>query len=299
MCRAASHRAHQSTQQLAPRLAVQAFDAAFHHFQRPRSDSLRARVCPRNGMLMGVVGHVVKRLLTRSLAIALGLGATLTVAWRATADDDQTTSHFSWFLGWPQDLYALDRVDRFVEPGQRFQCADAHLVTYRGTHIPYRGGARVHAAFVPRLERFEQLVNQLAVEHYGRTPRRILHRGAYNCRVARGRRARLSEHALGNALDLQGFEFPLLRTARGEVAPAGMPRHMRRGFQIGVKEHWSGRRARERYHALFLHRLADALRERPDIFRGIVGPPRPRHGDHLHLDAAPWRYAMYGYEPLQ
>jgi hypothetical protein len=71
---------------------------------------------------------------------------------------------------------------------------------------------------------------------------------------------------------------------------------MRRGFSLRVLEHWSPRNPRDAHHARFLHRLVEELRGRPDIFRGIVGPPRPRHFDHLHLDAAPWRYAMYEFD---
>ena len=33
------------------------------------------------------------------------------------------------------------------------------------------------------------------------------------------------------------------------------------------------------------------------VFRGIVGPPQPRHHDHLHFDAAPWRYTWFRYDP--
>jgi hypothetical protein len=71
---------------------------------------------------------------------------------------------------------------------------------------------------------------------------------------------------------------------------------MRRGFSLRVRSHWTPKRERDAYHAAFLHRLVEELRKRPDIFRGIVGPPRPRHTDHLHLDAAPWRYAMYSFD---
>jgi hypothetical protein len=153
-----------------------------------------------------------------------------------------------------------------------------------------------HPEFVARLSRFEALVIELATEHYGRAPRKLVHRGVFACRSLRSRRERISEHALGNAIDLQGFDFgPLPRKA---AAPAELPRAMRRAFSVRVLSHWTPKRARDAYHARFLHKLTEELRARPDIFRGIVGPPRPRHHDHLHLDAAPWRYAMFGYEPI-
>lgn len=224
----------------------------------------------------------------------LGLGSFALLVLCASAASSQDVSFFSFFTGWPPGQYELDSVERLAERPGRPDCDTEFLVRYRGDKIQYARPARVHRAFVPRLSRFEALVTEMAIEHYGRAPRRLRHRGAFNCRIARGRRARISEHAFGNALDLQGFEFPALR--RDEHVPENMPQRMRRGFNLTVLEHWTPRRARDAYHAEFLHRLTDALRVRPDIFRGIVGPPRPRHRDHLHLDASPWRYAMYAYD---
>lgn len=195
----------------------------------------------------------------------------------------------------PGPSYPLDDVSRHQEPGDRVDCPTDALVRHRGTHLRYSGGSiRVHEAFVPRLERFEALVGELATEVYGRAPRRIRHKGTYACRRSRGRSSRISEHALGNALDLRGFEFGPL--PRGETLPEGLHRRMRWRFTVTVTEHWDPRRERDQVHADFLHRLVDTLAVRPEIFRGIVGPPRPRHHDHIHLDVAPWRYRLYRYD---
>lgn len=234
---------------------------------------------------------MVKRMKRRRWLILCSASA---LALCASVASSQDVRFFNFFTGWPRDQYELDSVERIADEPGRPDCDTESLVRYRGDKIRYRRSVRVHSAFVPRLGRFESLVTQLAIEHYGRAPRRLRHRGAYNCRVARGRRLRISEHAFGNALDLQGFEFPAL--PRGEEGPEGMPRRMRRAFTMTVLEHWTPRRARDAYHAEFLHRLTDTLRGRSDIFRGIVGPPRPRHRDHLHLDVSPWRYAMYSYD---
>ena len=201
-------------------------------------------------------------------------------------------SYHSFFEGWGREPYPLDPVPRFLEPPARLRCDAGQMIRHRSRALRY--AVLTNPAFVERLERFEHFVIEQATRHYGRAPRRLVHKGSFACRSARARRMRISEHALGNALDFQGLDFPPL--ARRVEAPESMPRHMRRGFALRVFRHWSPRRSRDDYHARFLHGLTEALRERPDIFRGIVGPPRPRHLDHLHLDAAPWRYAMFGYD---
>ncbi len=196
----------------------------------------------------------------------------------------------SFFAGWPEDTSPLDGTERFVEPRSRVRCATDELVVHRGERFRYV--ARVHASFVPRLRRFEDLVTDLAVEYYGRPPRRMSHRGSFVCRLARGRRGRISEHAFGNAIDVTGFDFgPLPRESELSLAPG-----LRRPLRVRVLRHWRPRRTRDAVHARFLHALTEELRRRPDVMRGIVGPPRPRHSDHLHLDASPWRYSMFGYD---
>jgi hypothetical protein len=215
----------------------------------------------------------------------------------ASANDAEPAAAGSWlgklFGGADRAPYALDSVARYTENG-RAECDPAALVRYRSRALRYTVTA--HPAFVERLERFEELVAELATQHYGRAPRRLAHRGVFACRTLRTRRERISEHALGNALDFRGLDFgPLPRRA---TAPADMPRHLRAPFRLRVLAHWAPKRARDAHHARFLHRLADTLADRPDIFRGIVGPPRPRHHDHLHLDAAPWSYAWFAYDEL-
>ena len=226
-----------------------------------------------------------------SIAVALAFTATKVLADKAP---DQSVSRFSFFDGWEQqgEAYPLDYEPRHLEEDEKVQCTPDQMVRHRSKALRY--SVTAHPEFVVRLERFEAFLIQLATEHYGRAPRKLIHRGVFSCRTLRSRSSRVSEHALGNAIDVQGFDFgPLPR--RAEV-PADLPKAMRRAFSIRVLTHWSPKRERDAYHAKFLHRLVEELRVRPDIFRGIVGPPRPRHADHIHLDAAPWRYAMYGFD---
>ncbi len=190
------------------------------------------------------------------------------------------------------DDYALDAQPRYVEPGG-LACDQATMVRYKSRALRYT--VTVHPAFADRLARFDQVLVDLATAHYGRAPRRLLHRGAFACRTLRTRKHRISEHALGNAIDFQGLDFGAL--PRRVSAPSALPRHLRAGFQLRVLAHWVPRRDRDAHHARFLHQLTDVLSQRPDIFRGIVGPPQPRHHDHLHFDAAPWRYNWFRYDP--
>jgi hypothetical protein len=190
--------------------------------------------------------------------------------------------------GWRGDEYALDGFERFVD-SPRKSCDPSAMITYRGTNLRYANAVTIHSAFQERLERFETVAAEVGARVYGRAPRRIQHFGAYSCRASRGRKHRLSEHALGNAIDVIGFDFGPAKKA--DVLPEGVPKQLRGAFQVRVKKHWgrNGNAAAE-LHSRFLRELTDELRERDDIFRGMVGPPDPKHTDHLHFDVAPWRY---------
>lgn len=203
------------------------------------------------------------------------------------------------------DGYELDRVERFLEkPTKRLQCDRSNLVTYSGTAIRYRGAVTVNVPFRERLERFENVVAETAQEVYGRAPRTIVHFGAYSCRSSRNRSRRVSEHALGNAIDIAGFDFGA--APKSSVLPAELPRQLRGPFQVRVAKHWnpkknvlpgigtaskeSSTQSAAALHARFLHLLTERLIDRPEIFRGMIGPSRADHSDHLHFDVSPWRY---------
>lgn len=178
--------------------------------------------------------------------------------------------------------YPLDRVSRQFEG----RCPEVDVVRYRGTSIRYARPVRVYSGFVPRLAALERLVAEIATRHYGRAPSRLLHRGAYNCRAIRIDAHQLSEHGLGNALDVRGFRFG--RLPAGAELPQGAPRRLRHGFEVTILEHWAARRGLGARHAAFLADLRRALMHRPEMFRGMLGPRFPGHRDHLHFDMAPW-----------
>lgn len=104
--------------------------------------------------------------------------------------------------------YALDGVTRFLRPALAApSCSPVGMVPYAGTSVQYWGVAVVSPAFRLRLSRFERIVQEVALASYGRAPLGIRHRGAYACRSQRNQPRWLSEHALGNAIDVSGFDF--------------------------------------------------------------------------------------------
>ena len=148
---------------------------------------------------------------------------------------------------------------------------------------------QVHPAFRDRLRALEKLVAETAVEHYGRAPTKILHLGALNCRRIRLYPDWLSEHALGNALDVAGFAFAPL--PRKQTLPEGLPRALRGRFEVMLVPHWTATRGTGALHSAFLRDLARRLIARTDIFRAVLGPAWPGHKNHFHLDCAPYRMA--------
>ena len=187
----------------------------------------------------------------------------------------------------PDTRLELDDVQRVVEPTGKIQCPKVALVSYGGDVIRYASPLRVNPQFRERLRRFETVVRETATEVYGRAPTAILHLGSFNCRRIRTWPEYLSEHGLGNALDVAGFVFPPL--PRRTKAPADLPRQLTRGFRVRIDPDWQGGEGIAGLHARFLHELAQRLVARNDIFRVMLGPAYPGHKNHFHFDCAPWR----------
>ena len=181
--------------------------------------------------------------------------------------------------------YPLDEVSRTIPARGRVQCPEVGMVRYRGEVIRYHKPVLVNEHFRARLERFEQIVRDAAIEVYGRAPRRIRHIGTYNCRRIRRWPTFLSEHALGNAIDIEGFDFARVRGREAR----DVPRHLRGAFSVRLERHWRGRRGAAADHARFLRLVAERLIAETHLFRVILGPAEPGHHNHFHLDMAPWR----------
>lgn len=197
------------------------------------------------------------------------------------------------------DPYPLDNVSRELVPGNAAVCPELTFTRYAGEHVPYSRPALVEQAFIAKLKRFEAVAVELGHTFYRRAPTLLRHYGVRVCRTVRGNSTRLSEHALGNAIDVVGFHFPRLtqqqRTTENVEPPRtaeGLPRRLHSAFEVNVREHWGGgRQPIEQRHQRFLRALVDRVTE-DNIFRGVIGPGREGHADHLHFDQSPWGYVL-------
>lgn len=176
--------------------------------------------------------------------------------------------------------YELDTISRSVNAQGALKCDESRLVPYAGEVVPFKRGARVDSAFRPHLLAFERVVSELARSVYGRGPERLRHLGAYSCRRVRGLPMWLSEHALGNAIDIAAFEFG----PAGQVPAAKVPAGLEGAFEVTVLRHWIARSPADQIHSRFLHELARRLVARHDMFRSLIGPKANGHRNHFHLD---------------
>jgi hypothetical protein len=204
----------------------------------------------------------------------------------------------AWWNTLRGDPYPLDEVSRYVDFGERprkaarVDCSETLVTRYVGEHVRYERPVRIAESFQPKLQAFEAIVDEVAREYYGRAPHRILHLGAFACRTVRGRSNRLSEHALGNAIDVSGFTFTALR--KNATAPEDLPAKLRRPFAVSVRRHFrhEADEGADALHRQFLRTVVARVRAER-VFRGIIGPGRRGHDGHLHFDYGRWTYAAY------
>ena len=128
---------------------------------------------------------------SRFVIIALVLSTSLFMSCKQVKEEPDTS------LQEPKrDPYPLDELSRKVPAKGPIKCPKLKLISHLGTHVKYHKPVTVHPAFKQRLIRFEKLVEEVAVEIYGRPPQHIRHLGTYNCRRIGGNREELSEHRL-------------------------------------------------------------------------------------------------------
>jgi hypothetical protein len=97
----------------------------------------------------------------------------------------------------------------------------------------------------------------------------------------------LSEHALGNAIDVAGFDFG--HAPKGAALPAGLDPAFANGFEVRVLSHWGKKSGHAAVHARFLRTVVARLLARDDVFRVLLGPGYPGHSNHFHFDVSTFR----------
>lgn len=181
--------------------------------------------------------------------------------------------------------YPLDRMKR-SSGRSAAACPKLELRKFGGDSLRFEPAARVVEPFRKRLMELERIVKEVSRRVYDRPPSAILVAASYGCRSVRGKQRRLSEHALGNAIDIKGFRF----AAVSGPSSRGLPDALKQAFDVRVDQHWKARGSSvRRRHARFLEELTSALLER-DTFRTLLGPAHRDHSDHFHFDMAPQRY---------
>jgi hypothetical protein len=125
--------------------------------------------------------------------------------------------------------------------------------------------ATMSCALAARLDQFErEVVQQVAQAELGRRVIRINHLGSFSCRATNGGRGRLSQHAVGRAIDIAGF-----RLADGST--------------ISVERDWATPGPKRQ----FLRYLA---RRACEYFSVVLTPDSDAdHYNHFHFDIGPGR----------
>lgn len=125
--------------------------------------------------------------------------------------------------------------------------------------------ATMSCALAARLDEFERKVVQpLAQAELGKRVIRINHLGSFSCRATNGGRGRLSQHALGRAIDIAGFRLS-------------------DGSTVSVEHDWSAPGPKRQ----FLRYLA---RRACEHFSVVLTPASDAdHHNHIHLDIGPDR----------
>jgi hypothetical protein len=176
------------------------------------------------------------------------------------------------FVPPPSVVYALDDFPRHPELVAA-GCPDIPLVDHVG---PWQPALRVHPSFVEAVTALEAVIRETARDVYGRDVVTMLSASSYRCTTVRRRPERISEHALGNAIDLRGITLA-------------------DGSETSVGAHWHAATDADAIHARFWRTLVERIHERA-IFRGILGPPAPDHLEHLHFDRGPSTFFDLSFE---
>jgi hypothetical protein len=172
-----------------------------------------------------------------------------------------------------------------VSSAQCLARLDAHAISYRSvelsppdtrcrvdaavrlsaTDVALNRPATMSCALAARIDDFERdVLQRVAVADLGNYVSRIDHLGAYSCRSTSNHSGRLSEHALGLAIDISGFRLA-------------------DGSEISVEHDWWAPGPKRD----FLRHLAKSA---CGYFSVVLTPSSDRdHLNHMHFDIGPDR----------
>jgi len=144
-------------------------------------------------------------------------------------------------------------------------CSVAQAVEVTRSAIPWNRSATMACPLEMAIWDFETNVVQPAARRYfGRPVTRITHYGTYSCRNVSSGRGRLSQHALGRAIDIAAFEVEGVGT-------------------ISVLRDWRDKGPKGAF-------LRQVSKDSCSVFSVVLSPNHDaQHQNHLHLDIGPYR----------
>ena len=143
---------------------------------------------------------------------------------------------------------------------------DGVQVLRGATGVKYNRPPHVSASFAVKLAAFEATVQEVAGIWFNQRVARIEHLGTYVCRSVAGANGRISQHAIGNAIDISAFV-------------------LKNGVRVSVKRDFVlANQPVQKAAQHFLREVVERLREEGTF--GVVLTPDwdASHRDHLHLD---------------
>ena len=150
-----------------------------------------------------------------------------------------------------------------------FMCGAPEVVRYKRGPAKIRWSSsspKVSCAVALSMVRFEEIVQEEAMAHFGKRVYKIKHLGTYNCREMSAYDGWVSEHSYANAIDIAHFELTSSKT-------------------ISVLDDWSDPGPKGK----FLRRVSRRLYDE-DVFSNVLSPDFDRlHRNHFHLDKAHYR----------
>jgi hypothetical protein len=162
------------------------------------------------------------------------------------------------------------RFETVAAPVAARGCGIENAVRVLQSAIAWNRPAEMSCTLASRLDSFERDAVQPAAQRYfGRPVVLIRHLGAYACRGENGGHSRLSQHALGNAIDIGSFELD-------------------DGTRIDVDSDWRARGPRRDF-------LRDIAKRACAYFNVVLTPASDAlHHNHFHLDVGPYRLCSVG-----